>query len=118
MHFASRLALMEGNVGAGWLSATYLLLTCGELCLSPVGLSAVTKLVPARLTTQAIGIWFLATSLGNLLAGRLAGEMSGEHAAAMPALFLQIVLTAGGAALLLMLLSRPLRRLADGAESL
>jgi POT family proton-dependent oligopeptide transporter len=69
MHFGSRFALAEGKVSPGWLLAAYLLLTWGELTLSPVGLSAVTKLAPARLATQAIGIWFLATSLGNLLAG-------------------------------------------------
>ena len=116
MHFAARLALGEGSVGPGWLTTTYLLLTWGELALSPVGLSAVTKLAPARLATQTMGIWFLAASLGNLLAGLLAGEMSGDDAHAMPALFMQIVLTAGGAALLLALFARPLRRLAGGAD--
>jgi POT family proton-dependent oligopeptide transporter len=116
MHFGSRFALAEGKVSPGWLLAAYLLLTWGELTLSPVGLSAVTKLAPARLATQAIGIWFLATSLGNLLAGRLAGEMTGEHAHAMPALFMQIVFTAGGVAVLLAIFARPLKRLASGAE--
>jgi POT family proton-dependent oligopeptide transporter len=116
MHFGSRFALSEGSVSSGWLITTYLLLTWGELALSPVGLSAVTKLAPARLATQAIGIWFLATSLGNLLAGRLAGEITGEKAHAMPALFLQVTLTTGGVALLLLIFSRSLRRLACGVE--
>lgn len=116
MHFAARLALSAGSVGPSWLITTYLLLTWGELALSPVGLSAVTKLAPARLATQTMGIWFLATALGNLLAGLLAGEISGEDAHAMPALFMQIVLTAGGAAVLLVIFARPLRRLAGGAE--
>jgi POT family proton-dependent oligopeptide transporter len=57
-----------------WLVTTYLLHTFGELCLSPVGLSSVTKLAPRKLIGQMMGIWFLATSLGNLLAGLLAGE--------------------------------------------
>jgi POT family proton-dependent oligopeptide transporter len=116
MHFASRFALADGKVSPGWLIAAYLLLTWGELTLSPVGLSAVTKLAPARLATQAIGIWFLATALGNLLAGRLAGEMTGEQAHAMPSLFLQIVLMSGGVAVLLAIIARPLRRLGGGAE--
>jgi proton-dependent oligopeptide transporter, POT family len=116
MFFASRFALAEGNVGPGWLITTYLLITWGELALSPVGLSAVTRLAPASLATQAIGIWFLASSLGNLLAGRLAGEMSGENAHAMPALFMQVLLTAAGIALLLAIFSRPLRKLAGGAD--
>ena len=116
MHFASRLALGEGSVGPSWLITTYLFLTWGELALSPVGLSAVTKLAPARLATQTMGIWFLATSLGNLLAGLLAGEISGENAGEMPARFFQIVLTAGGAALLLAVFARPLKRLMGGVE--
>jgi proton-dependent oligopeptide transporter, POT family len=116
MFFASRLALAEGSVGPSWLIMTYLLLTWGELALSPVGLSAVTKLAPPSLATQAIGIWFLASSLGNLLAGRLAGEMSGENAHAMPALFMQVLLTATGIALLLAIFSRPLKRLAGGVD--
>jgi hypothetical protein len=51
-----------------WLITTYLLHTFGELCLSPVGLSSVTKLAPRKLVGQMMGVWFLATSLGNLLA--------------------------------------------------
>ena len=54
-----------------WLIMTYLLHTFGELCVSPVGLSSVTKLAPPRLVGQMMGAWFLATSLGNLIAGRI-----------------------------------------------
>ena len=50
-----------------WLITTYLLHSIGELCLSPVGLSSVTKLAPVRLRGQLMGTWFLATSLGNLM---------------------------------------------------
>ena len=58
-----------GNQAAPyWLILTYLLHTMGELCVSPVGLSSVTKLAPKRFVGQMIGIWFLATSLGNLIA--------------------------------------------------
>jgi proton-dependent oligopeptide transporter, POT family len=116
MHFASQLALAEGRVGPGWLVTTYLLLTWGELALSPVGLSAVTRLAPSSLATQAIGIWFLGTALGNLLAGRLAGVMSSETAHTMPAMFLHVLLTAGTVGLLLAIFARPLRRLAGGAD--
>ncbi len=116
MHFASRLALSHGAVSPGWLVSTYFLLTCGELALSPVALSAVTKLAPARLASQTMGIWFLASALGNLVAGLLAGEMSGVNAGAMPAQFLKVVMTAGVAALLLAIFSRPLKRLMGGAE--
>ncbi|HEX3529276.1 MAG TPA: peptide MFS transporter [Thermoanaerobaculia bacterium] len=56
-----------------WLLTVYLLHTIGELCLSPVGLSTMTKLSPARVVSQMMGVWFLASSLGNYLGGRVAG---------------------------------------------
>ena len=54
-----------------WLVATYLLHTIGELCLSPVGLSSMTKLAPDRVKGMMMGVWFLAASMGNLIAGRI-----------------------------------------------
>ncbi len=116
MHFAARHAFSVGKVNGLWLCTTYLLHTIGELFLSPVGLSAVTKLAPARLASQTMGIWFLATSLGNLFAGLLAGGMSSANAAGMPAQFLQVALTAGGGGLLLLILSPLIRRLMPGIE--
>jgi proton-dependent oligopeptide transporter, POT family len=56
-----------------WLVATYLSTTAGELCLSPMGLSIVSKLSPARFTALMMGGWFLTLSIGNKLAGLLAG---------------------------------------------
>ena len=56
-----------------WLVATYLLHTWAELCLSPVGLSSMTKLAPARIASLVMGIWFLGASVGNYLAGQTAG---------------------------------------------
>ncbi|HTH48574.1 MAG TPA: MFS transporter, partial [Candidatus Limnocylindria bacterium] len=106
----------NGPVWPTWLIATYLLHVFGELLLSPVGLSSVTKLAPSRLVGQMMGIWFLGTSLGNLIAGLFAGEVSGDNAAAMPARFLQVVLTAGGTGLLLLLFIKPVRRLMSGVE--
>jgi proton-dependent oligopeptide transporter, POT family len=99
-----------------WLITTYLLHTLGELCLSPVGLSSVTKLAPQRLVGQMLGTWFLATSLGNLIAGRLAGAMSGENPTRMPWEYLQVMLTMAGGGLLLLLFSKPIRRLMSGVE--
>lgn len=97
-----------------WLFFTYLLHTMGELALSPIGLSATTKLAPRRFVGQMMGIWFLATSLGNLIAGLIAGEFDAENLQAMPGQYLQIVLTTGGAGLLLLLFTRPIRRLMGG----
>jgi POT family proton-dependent oligopeptide transporter len=62
-----------GLVSPMWLIAVYLLHTIGELCLSPVGLSTMTKLAPVRVTSQMMGIWFLASSVGNYVGGRVAG---------------------------------------------
>lgn len=75
--FAVGLAANNVNgVTPFWLCLVYLLHTTGELCLSPVGLSTITKLAPRRITGQMMGIWFLATSLGNLIAGQIAGKFS------------------------------------------
>jgi POT family proton-dependent oligopeptide transporter len=56
-----------------WLVLYYLIITAGELCLSPMGLSLVTKLAPKRLVGLMMGGWFLATSVGNKLAGFISG---------------------------------------------
>ncbi len=99
-----------------WLIMTYLLHTFGELCLSPVGLSSVTKLAPRKLAGQMMGIWFLATSLGNLLAGLLAGEFNPDAVNSWPRLYLKIILLPAAAGILLMLLSKPIKRLTAGIK--
>lgn len=62
-----------GKVSVWWFVALYFLAVCGEMCLSPVGLSTVTKLAPIKLVGIMMGIWFLAASFGNKLAGYLSG---------------------------------------------
>jgi proton-dependent oligopeptide transporter, POT family len=62
----------RGMVGMSWLLLGYLLHTTGELCISPVGLSMVTKLSPARIVSTVMGAWFLATAFSNYLAGMIA----------------------------------------------
>jgi proton-dependent oligopeptide transporter, POT family len=114
MYFAAKIAA-SGNLAAPtWLIFTYLLHTFGELSLSPVGLSMVTKLAPPRYGGQMMGIWFLSVSLGNLFAGLIAGEASGgtdEALAQMPGQYMIIVFTAVGAGLLLLLISKPIKKL-------
>ena len=95
---------------AYWLVLTYLLHTFGELCLSPVGLSSVTKLVPQRFVGQSLGIWFLAVSLGNLIAGRIAGEFDAGNVAAMPGQYMSIFWFGAIAALVMLLVSPVVRR--------
>lgn len=63
----------QGKVGPIWLVLSYLLQVLGEMCLSPVGLSTVSKLAPARFASSTMGVWMLATACGNFLAGYLAG---------------------------------------------
>ena len=62
-----------GRISPLWLVGLYFLEVCGEMCLSPVGLSTVTKLAPAKLVGIMMGVWFLAASLGSKLAGYLSG---------------------------------------------
>lgn len=65
-----------GKVAMIWLILTYFLHTCGELCLSPVGLSAVTKLSPVKIVGFMMGVWFLATASSEFIASILANIAS------------------------------------------
>lgn len=60
-----------GQVGPLWLTAVYFFHTVAELCLSPIGLSMVTKLAPTTMVSLFMGVWFLSTALANYLAGKL-----------------------------------------------
>jgi len=99
---AAKIVVAGGQPLPYWLILTYLLHTFGELALSPVGLSTVTKLAPQRFVGQMMGMWFLATSLGNLVAGRIAGEFDAQNVAAFPAQFMQIFFFGAGVGLLLL----------------
>jgi len=94
-----------------WLISTYMLHVFGELFLSPVGLSYYTKLTPKRFVGQMMGIWFLSLSLGNLVAGLIAGEFDANNVAAMPGQYLRIVYFAVGLGAVLLILSRPVKKL-------
>lgn len=76
------------KVSAWWLVVSYIFQTIGELCLSPVGLSSMTKLSPRKYVGQMMGIWFLATALGNLIAGLVGGNVDPEKLDQMPRLFI------------------------------
>jgi POT family proton-dependent oligopeptide transporter len=99
-----------------WLLFTYLFHTLGELMLSPVGLSATTKLAPKRFVGQMMGIWFLGMSLGNLIAGQIAGDFDPNDLQAFPGQYLQIVLTTGGTGLILLLFTKPIKKLMGGID--
>ena len=74
MVLASKYVVAGEKVLPTWLILTYLFHTFGELCLSPVGLSSFSKLAPARFVGQSLGVWFIATALGNNIAGQIAGD--------------------------------------------
>jgi POT family proton-dependent oligopeptide transporter len=101
------------NVSMWWLVGCYFLQTLGELCLSPVGLSAMTKLAPARAAGLVMGIWFLGTSIGNWLAGR-AGSLFDSMP--LPQLFGTVAGSALVAAVILALLIKPTVKLMSGVK--
>jgi POT family proton-dependent oligopeptide transporter len=96
-----------------WLILTYLLHTWGELCLSPVGLSSMTKLAPARIVSLMMGVWFMGTSVGNYLGGQMAGLY---EAMPLPSLFGAVGLFGFFAGVVMLLCSRALARMMHGAE--
>ena len=116
MFFAARIVAEGMPAAAYWLVLTYLFHTFGELCLSPVGLSSVTKLVPQRFVGQSLGIWFLATSLGTLVAGKIAGEFDAENVGAMPSQYLNIFWFGMVAAVVLFLVSPVVKRWMGGVK--
>jgi POT family proton-dependent oligopeptide transporter len=99
-----------------WLMLTYLVHTTGELCLSPVGLSNVTKLSPPRFVGQMMGTWFLGAAIGNTIAGRVGGEVGATGADKMPGQFMLMLLIGGGAGVLVLLFTPLLKRLMGGVK--
>jgi POT family proton-dependent oligopeptide transporter len=93
MGFAAKVAIDQADqlVLPTWLLLTYLLHTTAELCLSPIGLSNVTKLAPRRFTGMMMGTWFMGVSLGNLIAGRFGGEVGGANLEEMSAGFMSVM---------------------------
>ncbi len=105
---AAELALNQNLVGAQWLLLTYLFHTIGELMISPIGLAAISRLSPKRYIGQMMGVWFLASSLGAIIAGILSGEATGLGLQSMPGLFNKIFIISSISGLVLLLISYPL----------
>jgi POT family proton-dependent oligopeptide transporter len=91
-----------------WLTGSYILQTIGELSLSPVGLSSMTKLAPNKFSGQMMGIWFLAASLGNLIAGIVGGDVDPEKLEAMTPLFVRTTASLFIASVILLLMVKPI----------
>jgi len=102
-----------GRVSPLWLIGLYFLQMVGELCLSPVGLSMVTKLAPAHLVGLMMGIWFFATAMGNYVAGWAAGFLQDrEFSEVFQAAFLNLVI----ATVILALLIKPIKKMMRGVN--
>ena len=111
---AARIYARTGvKVSPWWLILLYLFHALGELSLSPVGLSTVTKLAPARIVGLMMGVWFLALSLGNFLAGHVAGYFEKMP---LPQLFGSVFLSTTLSAVVLALLTPPIKRLMAGVK--
>jgi len=110
---ANRVVASGGTllVSPWWLVGSYFFQTVGELSLSPVGLSSMTKLSPRKYVGQMMGIWFTASALGNLIGGLVGGHVDPEKLEEMPKLFTTTTISLTIAAIVLALLIIPIRRM-------
>ncbi|MGI8554884.1 MAG: peptide MFS transporter [Pyrinomonadaceae bacterium] len=101
---------MAGRVTFWWLVLVYFCHTIGELCLSPVGLSSMTKLAPTKMVSLMLGVWFLSISLGNYIAGQVAGEFKADSAI-LTGIFSKVAMFMIGAGVVLALISPLVKKL-------
>jgi len=110
MYYGQQVAETAGKAGLQWLVAVYLLHTIGELCLSPIGLSMVTKLSPVRRVSLMMGVWFACTALADYLSGRMEAIVHGFGFN----LWAVLVATSMGAGVVLLVFTPVLRRWMHG----
>ncbi|MDY6467356.1 peptide MFS transporter [Acinetobacter faecalis] len=118
MALASYSVISSGGalVSPWWLISTFLLLTLGELCLSPVGLSTMTKLAPSVIRGQVMGLWFTASALGNLMAGLIGGHVSQDSLQDLPNLFIRCVVALMIGAIVLLIIKKPILKLISDSD--
>jgi POT family proton-dependent oligopeptide transporter len=116
MVLGSNVAVTGVKASALFLTFTFLFHTLGELCISPVGLSAFTKLAPKKFMSQLMGIWFVATSMGNLIGGLFTGGFNEENLAQMPELYMMVVWASLIVGVIIILLSKPIEKLMGGVR--
>ncbi len=119
MIFAANKVVASGGtvlVSPWWLIGSYFFQTVGELCLSPVGLSSMTKLSPRQYVGQMMGIWFLAASVGNLVAGLVGGHVDPTKLDQTPTVFIGTTIALAVATGILLALIVPIRRMMQGVK--
>ncbi|MFA5957242.1 peptide MFS transporter [Hyphomicrobium sp.] len=104
----------DGRVSPLWLLGLYFLFTVGELMLSPVGLSTMTRIAPQRMSGQVLGLWFLASAFGNKLAGDIGGAFTTSDPDALALSFLAQAALVAVAAALMFAVAPIVRRLSEG----
>ena len=100
-----------------WLVIAYLMHTMGELCISPVSLSYVSKLVPGRMIALMFGIWYIALAIGNKTAGKMGEQVESiqqEHS--MSYFFMIFTIIPIGIGVLAMLLQPVMKKLMHGVK--
>lgn len=119
MMLAAQHVLVNGGTGVSplWLVGSILMLTLGELCLSPVGLATMTLLAPERIRGQMMGLWFCATALGNLAAGLIGGHVKADQLDMLPSLFARCTIALLICAAVLMVLIKPVRRMLENTQT-
>src|SRR5690606_11482149 len=110
LYFAALVVTSGQKPNITWLVFSYFLHASGEMAVSPVGLSSVTKLSPQRYVGQMMGIWFVGAALGNLLAGLFAGGFDPHNPQEVPGLFLTVIGFTSAAGILFILLNPILKR--------
>ncbi|WP_201569144.1 peptide MFS transporter [Psychrobacter sp. JCM 18900] len=118
MIFASKSILVPGAGLASplWLVGSLLLLTLGELALSPVGLSAMTKLAPKGMQGQMMGLFFASIAMGNLVAAFFGGHVSADKIEGLPGLFTTMTIFLVVTAVLLLILAKPINKMLKESE--
>ncbi|OMQ26775.1 peptide MFS transporter [Serratia oryzae] len=118
MMLASEQVLSNNGAGVSplWLVGSILMLTLGELCLSPIGLATMTLLAPDRMRGQMMGLWFCASALGNLAAGLIGGHVKADKLELLPTLFARCSIALVICAAVLILLIVPIRRMLENTQ--
>lgn len=118
MAMASYAVISSGGalVSPWWLISTFFLLTIGELYLSTVGLSTMTKLAPSVIRGQIMGLWFTASALSNLMAGLIGGHVSQNSLQDLPTLFIHCVVALMIGAIVLLILKKPILKLISDCD--